>query len=169
MKMDETFTFEGMTLSDIQYVAFDDKFVEAVLDFDCGEYGTIKKMLKKKYGAATTTRKGSTTWSGKSHHRHPWPVRCGQSKNSFTHCGAAALHAHLLIDPLPQEKRSPPEGEIALRTIRAAEEPAARAVRGHGPPPPPHGSRNNSSIPGYHVSLPEGSPLFLSGYAIGMR
>jgi len=64
MKMDETFTFEGLTLSDIHYVAFDDKFVEAVLDFDCGEYNNIKNMLKKKYGAATATLKGSTTWSG---------------------------------------------------------------------------------------------------------
>jgi hypothetical protein len=65
MKMDETFTFEGVTLSDIQYVAFDDKFVEAVLEFDCGEHGNIKKMLKKKYGAATATLKRSTIWSGK--------------------------------------------------------------------------------------------------------
>jgi len=65
MKMDETFMFEGVTLSDIHYVAFDDKFVEAVLEFDCGEYGSINKMLKKKYGTATTARKGSMSWWGK--------------------------------------------------------------------------------------------------------
>ena len=65
MKMDETFTHEGITLAEINYVAEQGRFIEAVTQFDCEQYGSLKKMLKKKYGPAATTRKGSTTWSGK--------------------------------------------------------------------------------------------------------
>jgi hypothetical protein len=65
MKMDETFLHEGITLTEINYVAEQGRFIEAVTQFDCEQYGSLMKMLKKKYGAATTTRKGGTTWSGK--------------------------------------------------------------------------------------------------------
>ena len=66
MKMDETFPQEGITLTDIQYVTDTGKFIEAVALFECSQYGPLKKMLKKKYGAVTATalKGGALSWQG---------------------------------------------------------------------------------------------------------
>ena len=65
LKMDETFLQEGITLSDIHYVAEAGKFIEAVALFDCAQYGPLKAMLKKKYGLVTAKKGGALTWQGK--------------------------------------------------------------------------------------------------------
>ena len=65
MKMDEIFSFEGLTLSDIRYVTDQGKFVRAEITYDCAQQGTMAKVLKNKYGAATSEKGAAMTWHGK--------------------------------------------------------------------------------------------------------
>jgi hypothetical protein len=66
LKSDEIFVYEGVTLTDIRYLADGDKFVGAQLTYDCGQRGNLAETLKKNYGAPTRTARGGTfTWQGK--------------------------------------------------------------------------------------------------------
>ena len=66
MKSDETFIHEGVTLTDIRYLADQDKIVGADLTYDCSQRATLAETLKKNYGVPTRTARGGTfTWQGK--------------------------------------------------------------------------------------------------------
>ncbi len=66
LKSDEIFVYEGVTLTDIRYLADQDKIIGAELTYDCGQRGNLAETLKKNYGAPTRTARGGTlTWQGK--------------------------------------------------------------------------------------------------------
>ncbi len=66
MKMDENFLQDGITLSDITYRADSGRFVEAVNQFDCAQYGALRESLTKNFGAASARAHNvkSMIWRG---------------------------------------------------------------------------------------------------------
>ncbi len=67
IKMDETFIYEGLALTDIFYVTDLGKLVSVELFYNCGQRAGFIELLQKNHGTPTRTARGGTlTWQGKS-------------------------------------------------------------------------------------------------------